>query len=179
MNLSTHKPILLTAGDHGIIHIIDIDVTNQDQVKPKHLKGHGGAINQLKVASRRPYLLASASKDHSIRLWNIQTNVCIATFHGIDSHRDEVVSIDFNLECTKLVSGGIDHMIAIWDLNTPEIKTAIEQSTKYNEKTSVRAFKTLFNPFPIFTTRRMHKNYIDCVEWFGDFILSKVSIHFK
>lgn len=172
LNLTTHEPILVLGGKRGVIRVIDIDLTTNVTIEPKNLIGHGDGINQLKVASHYPYLIASASKDHSIRLWNIQTNVCVAIFHGIGAHRDSVVSIDFNFKCTKLLSGGCDHIIAIWDLTTPQMKAAIEQSTKY--KTNKIAFKTVIDLFPMFSTRLIHQNYVDCVEWFGDLILSKV-----
>lgn len=136
--------------------------------------GHGSAVNQLKISPRKPWLLASASKDRSVRLWNVETMVCIATFHGEEAHRDEVVSIDFNHDCSRLVSSGNDHMIAIWDLTLPEIVSTIEQSKRYNPNTSRRAVKTVYQPFPSFSSRDVHRNYIDCVQWHGDMILSKV-----
>lgn len=142
----------------------------------KHLVAHGGAINQLKCPVHKPYLLASASMDQSIRLWNINTMVCIATFHGILGHRDEIVTIDFNRNCSQLVSGGMDHVIVVWDLTRKSVATAIVDSCKFDvNKQETHEFKTVVESYPIFRSRRIHVNYIDCVQWMHKHILSKVN----
>lgn len=88
----------------------------------------------------------------------------------------DVVSIDFNNDCSKLVSSGTDHRLIIWNLQSPEVATAIEASRWHNDKAN--SFKTVYYPFSEFETRDIHNTHIDCVKWFGELIISKVKIKF-
>lgn len=69
----------------------------------------------------------------------------------------------------------MDHYLKIWSLEKPEIKDAIEKSYWYRKATSKKSFATVRISFPEFSTRDIHLNYVDCVKWFSDLILSKVS----
>lgn len=170
---SPQRTVLVTAGERGVIRIFQPH-SQQIDGHWESLIGHTFAVNQLKISSNSPFMLASASKDRSVRLWNIETGMCIATFHGEFGHRDDVVTVDLNHDCSKLVSGGNDHMIAIWDIATDEIYLAIQLSKRYDKQNGKRTFKTVYQPYPIFATRGIHRNYVDCVQWHGDMVISKV-----
>lgn len=160
--------VLLAAGDSGIIRIISPSCSQSI----KYLSGHGGAINDLKVSPKNQELVLSASKDHSIRLWNIQSEACIAIFGGVEGHRDEVLSCDWHCSGSRIISCGMDHSLKIWNF-TPDVLDAVQISKTFNDITTRKSFPTVRKHFPTFSTRDIHRNYVDCVAWYGNFILSK------
>ncbi|OGO28594.1 MAG: hypothetical protein A2Z16_07650 [Chloroflexi bacterium RBG_16_54_18] len=60
-------------------------------------------------------LLASAGGDTSIRLWDIQKAILIATLR---SHTAAVTSVKFNDQSTALASSGLDGRVIVWKIET-------------------------------------------------------------
>ncbi|XP_003746653.1 polycomb protein eed [Galendromus occidentalis] len=169
----TGEPLLAVAGFRGIIRVINTH--RMDTVQ--HYVGHGNAINEIKVHPRDHHLLLSVSKDHTLRLWNLKTEQCVVIFGGVEGHRDEVLSADFDLTGERIVSCGMDHSLKIWRLDHSVIQKGIHDSYLYQPQKHTRAFPTVNQNFPDFTTRDIHQNYVDCVRWLGNLILSKSTEH--
>jgi len=181
--------LLCVAGKCGVVKVID----TSRRALLQTLCGHGSEIYDLKFSSTDEWILATCSKDESLRLWNLQSATCIAILGGHNGHRDSVLSVSFSLDDKFLASGGMDTSIKLWMLDTHVIADAIEKSfevkprnffvndenianiTLDNNLKPLRrhTFQPLFVQTPYFSTTKIHNNYVDCVRFVGDLILSK------
>ena len=82
------------------------------------LEGHSEAV--LNVAfSPNGKLLASASGDTTVRMWDLNTECPEATYEG---HKGWVLYVTFSPDGKILASAGMDNNVLLWDVETGKQK---------------------------------------------------------
>ncbi|HEY9300569.1 MAG TPA: serine/threonine protein kinase, partial [Phormidium sp.] len=76
------------------------------------LQGHSAAINSVAL-SADGQILASASDDKTVKLWNLKTGQPLYTFFG---HSKEVYSVAISPDSQMLVAGDFNKKITSWNL---------------------------------------------------------------
>ena len=80
--------LLCVAGERRIIKVFD--TVRRELVAALH--GHGHPVYDLKLCPIDDFLLLSASKDRSIRMWNLRLGTNVAIFGGVhEGHKDDIV----------------------------------------------------------------------------------------
>ena len=150
--------ILAVAGLQGIIRVLSVV-----GVARNLFRGHGGSVNDLQFHPLQQHILISASKDHSLRLWDCKNNVCLGRLGGVNGHRDEVLTFDIILprksdwdkSYGRVVSGSLDHMICVWNLD--------DVLKDYDSDNPPKEPK--FCHFPQISLLDLHADYVDCCRY--------------
>jgi len=92
------------------------------------LKGHVDWIWKMAV-SPSGGLIASASEDTTIKLWDVKTKECIKTING---HNKAVKTIEFSSDEKVLLSASEDNTIRVWDVETGTELHCIQTEKTYD-----------------------------------------------
>lgn len=159
------RPLLCAAG-RSPKSIIIYDVEADKPIRT--LPGHGRAINDLQISPLSPNILASASEDYSVRLWNLspkyEKQPCVAILVG-QSHKQPLLTLDFHPNGRWLLSGSMDTAIALWAI--PPLSELDDATTVDQEPRNIA--------YPYFISEEIHANFVDSVKWYGDLILSRAA----
>ncbi|KAJ6597902.1 WD40-repeat-containing domain protein, partial [Mycena sp. CBHHK59/15] len=79
------------------------------------LEGHSDSISSV-AFSPDGRLIVSSSYDHTIRIWDADTQMQVR--EALQGHSDFVFSVAFSPDGRRIVSGSYDHTIRIWDADT-------------------------------------------------------------
>lgn len=122
-----HQFLIGTVSDDLTLHILD---TRSDSTLTSavHTRGHEDAINALAFNPASEYILATASADKTIGLWDLR-NLKLK-IHSLEGHQDAVTSLSWHpFEEAVLGSASYDRRIIFWDLS----KVGEEQSPEDHE----------------------------------------------
>jgi len=169
--------LVCVGGEQRVIQVID---TVRKQIIHT-LMGHGDAVYDLKVSPVDEWLLLSASRDESCRLWNLRTGSMVAVFGGHEGHRDAVNSVSWHSSGRQFASGGTDTRVKIWEFtrNVEKAIAASHQIADENEASKGQREEryltghTALVQYPIFSSNKVHVHCVDCIEFVGDLVMSK------
>lgn len=175
--INEEEPLLALAGESG--HISIIDAFSGKLVHT--LVGHSnGTVNELVTHPDYPYLIASASIDHSIRVWDLRRasvsalSTCITICGHSMGHTAGLVTLDWHHTGRYLVSGGYDHRICVWTLPDYAESSPFWHEISYEGRKRSRDEVRVIH-YPHFVSSAIHGDYVDTVRFLGDLVLSRAA----
>ncbi|XP_065169931.1 notchless protein homolog 1 [Atheta coriaria] len=120
--LKRYEGVVATAGERLVSGSDDFTLFLWDPHKEKkplaRLTGHQQLVNDVKF-SPDGRILASASFDKSIKLWEAKTGKFLGTLRG---HVQAVYMVSFSADSRLLVSGSSDSTLKLWNIKSRQIE---------------------------------------------------------
>ena len=110
-----HKSLIGTVSDDLTLQILDV---RQESSTKSVIQGsgHSDAINALAFNPASEFVLATASSDKTIGLWDLRN--LKSKLHSLVGHVDSVTTLSWHpFEEAVLASGSYDRRVIFWDLS--------------------------------------------------------------
>jgi len=91
----------------------------------RQLRGHEAGVNAV-CFSPDGQSLATASDDHTVRVWSVPEHECRQVLSG---HSDEVLALCFSSDGERLVSGSKDRKAIVWNIQAGQSPESIVHAT--------------------------------------------------
>ena len=126
---SNSGKVLASAGDDAKIFLWDFHIPGALPKRRFILDEHTAKVVDIDF-SRDDKHLASASWDHSIKIWNVETGKLVKSIFG---HDGPVNSVKFSKDSQYLYSAGYDGTIKYWKLSDgDEVRTVVDNGWGVN-----------------------------------------------
>lgn len=89
----------------------------------KTMHGHDHNVSSVAFVPAGDFLL-SASRDKTIKMWEVSTGYCVKTYTG---HREWVRMIRIDVDGTLMASCSNDHSVRVWCINSKESKIELRE----------------------------------------------------
>jgi polycomb protein EED len=173
--IDPNEPLILTAGSSSSIQVFDV---TKGCLKTT-LLGHGaGMVNDIAVHPKYPWIVASASQDLNIRIWDLrrwdsQNESKTVVMCGLGSgHSETLLSIAWHDNGRYIVSGAMDNRVCVWTI--PDLSPESSFWATISPSQRRRTFNEVHVVhYPHFVSHALHTNCVDSVSFYGDCILSK------
>ena len=117
--------VIPNGGTIGVVASNLIYLGDSYTVAPHTTLTYDLPINSIAFSPNNP-LLASASTDSTIQLWNLDTNTLQATLHG---HTSNVLDVAFSPDGSLLASGSADGTVRLWNPDTETLQATLQEHT--------------------------------------------------
>ncbi|KDO23221.1 hypothetical protein SPRG_11153 [Saprolegnia parasitica CBS 223.65] len=128
-------------GTGGSIHVHPLDRKGK-VTAPRVLQQHKASVTDLAFAPFASHVLASASDDATINLWDTTRDACVGTLVG---HEKGVRCLSFHPTAANvLASGALDATVRLWDVETGVVHQTIDKFDEAPFNVSFNADGSLF-----------------------------------
>jgi WD40 repeat protein len=99
-----------------LIYVYEVDGSSQPLFQ---LDGHTDAIYSVAFSPKEPKVLASGSRDKSVKIWDLKTLTSrTSPIYDLMRHDSAVTTVSFSRDGLMVASGSLDRIVKLWNLKS-------------------------------------------------------------